>query len=78
MERPAKKARMLLDDSSDDDDSDGNTGGVTLENGTSTSEDAGFKINAEYARRFEYNKKREELQKCKQRQRYTLYYYFRG
>ncbi|KAK2767456.1 KRRI-Interacting protein 1 [Arachnomyces sp. PD_36] len=62
MEPPAKRARMLLDNSSDD-DSDDASGGVELKNGTSTSGDAGFKINSDYARRFEYNKKREELQK---------------
>jgi hypothetical protein len=43
-DRPAKKAK-LLDDS---DNSDAEEGGVTL------------KVNDEYARRFEYNKKREE------------------
>jgi protein KRI1 len=42
--RPAKKAK-LLDDS---DNSDAEQGGVEL------------KVNDEYARRFEYNKKREE------------------
>lgn len=49
----------LLDDSdstpSSEDESDG---GAKLE-------DSGFKINAEYAKRFEYNKKREDLHKCK-------------
>jgi protein KRI1 len=63
MERPAKKARMLLDNSSDD-DSDDNSGGVALKNGSVTSKDPSFKVNAEYARRFEYNKKREERQQC--------------
>lgn len=71
MEPPAKKARMLLDSS--DDDSDDNSGGVALKNGT---EDTVLKVNAEYARRFEYNKKREELQKCKCRQQSTVYYLF--
>jgi protein KRI1 len=62
MEPPAKKARMILDNSSDD-DSDDNSGGVTLKNGAASSDNSGFKINADYARRFEYNKKREELSK---------------
>lgn len=48
----------LLDDSdsasSSDDDS---VGGAKLE-------EPEFKINEEYAKRFEYNKKREELHKC--------------
>lgn len=43
--RPSKKVK-LLDDS--DEGSDSEEGGVTL------------KVNEEYARRFEYNKKREE------------------
>lgn len=54
MEPPAKKPRKLLDDSSEDESGD-ETGGV-LVNGEE------FKINEEYARRFEHNKKREEIQ----------------
>lgn len=76
MEPPAKKARMLLENSSDD-DSDDNSGGVALKNGISASDDTGFKVNAEYARRFEYNKKREELQKCKCRQQSIVYCFLR-
>jgi len=48
----------LMDDSdsasSSEDDS---VGGAKLE-------ESGFKINEEYAKRFEHNKKREELQQC--------------
>ncbi|RHZ49881.1 hypothetical protein CDV55_102101 [Aspergillus turcosus] len=58
MEPPAKKPRKLLDDDSSSDSGD-ESGGVPI---TDQSEPA-FKINEEYARRFEYNKKREELQK---------------
>lgn len=57
MEPPAKKPRKLLDD--DSSDSGDEDGGVSIGN-----HDAGFKINEEYARRFEHNKKREELQQC--------------
>jgi protein KRI1 len=46
--RPSKKAK-LLDDS---DNSDPDEGGVTL------------KVNDEYAKRFEFNKKREEKHRC--------------
>jgi protein KRI1 len=60
MEPPAKKPRKLLDDDSSSDSGD-ESGGVPI---TDQSEPA-FKINEEYARRFEHNKKREELQKCK-------------
>lgn len=54
--KPVKTAN-LLDDS--DTSSDEETGGVSLE-------EPGFKINAEFAKRFEHNKKREERQKRKQ------------
>ncbi|OKL60520.1 hypothetical protein UA08_04204 [Talaromyces atroroseus] len=53
MEPPSKKPRKLLEDSESESDSD-SQGGVTVP--------ADFKINEEYARRFEYNKKREEKQ----------------
>lgn len=50
-----EKTKMMLDDSdaSSDDDS---VGGAPLE--------SGFKVNQDYAKRFEHNKKREELQRC--------------
>ncbi|OJJ47666.1 hypothetical protein ASPZODRAFT_114618 [Penicilliopsis zonata CBS 506.65] len=57
MEPPSKKPRRLLDDDSSSDSGD-EAGGVLLGN-----EESGFKINEDYARRFEHNKKREELQK---------------
>lgn len=46
-----------MEDSDSDSDSD-SQGGVSVAAG------ADFKINEEYARRFEYNKKREERQQC--------------
>ena len=58
MEPPSKRPRKLLDDDSSDDSGD-ESGGVPI-NG----ESGEFKINEEYARRFEYNKKREEVQQC--------------
>ncbi|KAK2801171.1 KRRI-Interacting protein 1 [Onygenales sp. PD_10] len=59
MEPPAKKQRKVLldDDSSDESGEDG--GALLNANGA---EAGGFKINEEYAKRFEYNKKREEMQ----------------
>ena len=45
-EPPTKKAKLL--DNTDDEDSDNDNGGASL------------KINEEYARRFEHNKKRAE------------------
>lgn len=52
--RPQKKAKLL--DHTDDEDSEAETG-------------AGFKVNEEYARRFEHNKKRAEQHR---RQYYSL------
>ncbi|CRL17942.1 KRR1 interacting protein 1 [Penicillium camemberti] len=57
MEPPSKKMRKLLDQDSDSDSGD-DAGGVLLGNQSS---DTGFKINEDYARRFEHNKKREEV-----------------
>lgn len=56
MEPPSKKQKKVLwdDDSSDED------GGVSL----NVDKDGEFKINEDYAKRFEYNKKREELARC--------------
>lgn len=59
MEPPSKKSRKMLDDDSSSDSGD-ESGGVPIGN-----EDSQFKINEDYAQRFEHNKKREELQKCK-------------
>lgn len=54
-----KRAHNLLDDSdsesSNEDESDF---------GDAPLEEQSFKINEEYAKRFEHNKKREELQRC--------------
>lgn len=51
----SKPKRNLMDDS----DSDSDDGGAQIENGD-------FKVNEDYARRFEYNKKIEERHKCEQ------------
>ncbi|KAI2788799.1 hypothetical protein POX_e06820 [Penicillium oxalicum] len=57
MEPPSKKARTLWEE--DSSESGDESGGVSLTKGS----EAEFKINEDYARRFEYNKKREEVQK---------------
>lgn len=59
MEPPSKKMRTLWDDDNSSDSGD-DAGGVSL----SKAPETGFKINEDYARRFEHNKKREEVQKC--------------
>lgn len=58
MEPPSKKMRKLLDDDSSDSGDD--AGGVLV---GKQSPDSSFKVNEDYARRFEHNKKREEVQK---------------
>lgn len=50
----AEKSKMMLDDS-DSSSEDDSVGGAPLE--------SAFKVNQEYAKRFEHNKKREELQR---------------
>ena len=51
--------RKLLDDDSSSESGD-DAGGVSINKALSHD----FKINEDYAKRFEYNKKREEVQKC--------------
>jgi protein KRI1 len=53
----AKKANLLVDSDSDTSSEDESDGGAPLEK-------QGLKINEEYAKRFEHNKKREELHRC--------------
>jgi protein KRI1 len=52
-----KMKPSLLDDSDSGSSDDDSVGGAKLEEPT-------FRINEEYAKRFEHNKKREELHKC--------------
>lgn len=56
MEPPAKKSRKLLEDESSS-DSENESGGVSLGDASGA-----FKVNEDYARRFEHNKRREEMQ----------------
>jgi hypothetical protein len=51
------KPNLLDDSDSDSSSEDGSVGGAKLE-------EPEFKVNEEYAKRFEHNKKREELQRC--------------
>ena len=61
VERPAKRAK-LLDDSSSESNVEEEWNGVSSDSGNGG---VSLKINEEYARRFEHNKKREERQRCK-------------
>ena len=63
-ERPEKKIKALLEDETSGEDSASDvSGGVPLERSVSPINQSGFTINQDFARRFEHNKKREELQK---------------
>ena len=60
VDRPAKKTKLMLDDDASDSDSS-----KSLESGVKLApngSEAAFTINSEYARRFEHNKRREEVQ----------------
>lgn len=61
MERPSKRTKLLSDSESEGSDDD-NQQGVKLENNAGD-----FKINDEYARRFEHNKKREDLSRLEEK-----------
>ena len=65
-EQPRKKAKILLeeDDLSDQERIDTEISANTRE-APSYSGNDGFTINTDFARRFEHNKRREEVQKCK-------------
>lgn len=59
-DRPAKRARLLDEDESGYSDGEG---GALLQNGDAST----LKVNSEYARRFEHNKKREELHRLEEK-----------
>ena len=60
---PEKRAKLLLDD--ENSDSDGSQmQGVSIISDAAKDYNTGFTVNEEFARRFEHNKKREELHRC--------------
>ena len=62
--RAGKRIKPLLEeDTSDEHSTSSASGGVPLERPISPINENSFTINQDFARRFEYNKKREELQK---------------
>lgn len=70
MEPPAKRPRKLIEESDWEIDLENGPGGlVKNEEG-----ELEFKINEEYARRFEYNKKREEMQRCEHQYNNRLFH----
>lgn len=60
-ERPAKRAKLLSDESSSEAESEGDVAAPAA--GPTN----GFKVNEEYARRFEHNKKREEMHRLEEK-----------
>lgn len=60
---PSKKVRILSEDEGSDKDNDNSDDSVGGGAKVYQSGD-GFKVNEEYARRFEHNKKREDLHRC--------------
>ena len=60
---PRKRVKVLLDDESSSEDSE-TSGGIVLDQKSAVTNGIGFKINEEYARRFEHNQKRAELHRC--------------
>ena len=63
--QPAVPKTLLDDDMSEDDSGFDRSNGVSLNLQEESAADLGFKVNEEYARRFEHNKKREELHRRK-------------
>ena len=61
-ESPPKKVNLLQDDDLSDSDSEKSESGKdTQQDDVLSAQGLGFSINQDYARRFEHNKKREEL-----------------
>lgn len=62
-DRPRKKMKVLLGDetSEEKDNLSDNIGGVAVKQEAVSDSDHGFTVNVDFARRFEHNKKREEL-----------------
>ena len=63
-ERPSKRARLLFEDHPSEDSEGEIPAELNTSGQTHNRAEKPLKINNEYARRFEHNKKREELQKC--------------
>ena len=60
-----KRLKLLLDDDSLDDGSSSDVmGGVVLKLDHAPVSENGFRVNEEYARRFEHNQRRAEIHRC--------------
>ncbi|KAL9101976.1 MAG: hypothetical protein Q9163_002834 [Psora crenata] len=67
-ELPPKRIQALLEDhTSEDESASDGRGGVNISSRALSGEVDGFKINEEFARRFEHNKKREELHRLQEK-----------
>ena len=61
---PKRIKALLEDDDLEDGSASGENGKVSVTGGEQPAERDGFNINEEFARRFEHNKRREELHRC--------------
>ncbi|KAI9765632.1 MAG: KRRI-Interacting protein 1 [Candelina submexicana] len=64
-ERPAKRAKILLEDNGSEEGSDSQS--LNAEIPINGDHSLSFKINEEYAKRFEHNKRREEMQRLEEK-----------
>ena len=63
--RPAKKRKALLEaDDSERSRASSPSGGVAIRDQAEADAISGFRVNEDFAQRFEHNKRREELQRC--------------
>ena len=63
--RPAKRRKALLEvDDSERSRASSPSGGVAIGDHAQNDAMNGFSVNEDFARRFEHNKRREELQRC--------------
>ena len=76
MERPAKRSKLMSDDEDSESDAGVQLPLTTQSKPSSGKEDRlgganGFKVNSDFAKRFEHNKKREELQQLQEKYKKT-------
>ncbi|MCJ1351475.1 MAG: KRRI-Interacting protein 1 [Icmadophila ericetorum] len=65
--RPSKRVKLLLDDDDSSDSSSPTSGGVLLKETARGGGNSGFRVNEEYARRFEHNQRRAEIHRLEEK-----------
>lgn len=74
-ERPQKRVKGLLDEdcsSENGQNTSDSAGEVRIPERNASPPEDGFRINENFARRFDHNKKREELQRCNRNHAFSL------